>query len=253
MQSKNKISKTKLSLIMVLIICFTMLSVTFSKASATEVVLDYGIHYFTEEEILAFLAEDRQQLDSERMKIAREIVEIPDTEYDQAEVERMLARVANMDLYLLERLKNSSTNIYFTQRRITDFPAYSHLRGVTPRGWEGTGRTWDDIPGVGGNPVIVRIGHSDPGNLHGTVNLELHEIGHLVDLNIFRGLSNTSQFQEIWRKERYNLFNDPYFIDYSDEYFAEAFALYYLSEESRLEVKEKTPLTYNFFKEHFSG
>ncbi|WP_420535002.1 anthrax toxin lethal factor-related metalloendopeptidase, partial [Bacillus mycoides] len=45
--------------------------------------------------------------------------------------------------------------------------------------------TWDDVPGVGsdigGKPVMARIGFSERGKGHGSINLELHEIAHAID------------------------------------------------------------------------
>ena len=49
--------------------------------------------------------------------------------------------------------------------------------------------TWDDVPGMGGShTVFVKIGASDKGNGHGSVNLELHELAHSVDHIVYGDL-----------------------------------------------------------------
>ncbi|WP_407081821.1 anthrax toxin lethal factor-related metalloendopeptidase [Psychrobacillus antarcticus] len=125
------------------------------------------------------------------------------------------------------------------------------MRGVTPRGWESG--TWDDVPGLGGNPTIARIGYSDFNNGHGSKNLELHEIAHAIDIYVFDGISNSDEFKKILEKEMLSLMSShpyPNFIYhlYPEEYFAEAFAYYYLNNERKDELKQRAPLTYSFFQ-----
>jgi len=190
---------------------------------------------------------------SKRIGLVREVVKIPDAVYDATEVERMMRRVANIDLYLLDQIKAKDLEIVFTHEPITNLPYNEHLQGITPRGWEGLGKTWADIPGMGGSQrAIARIGHSEPGQSHGSVNLELHEIGHLVDYGVFDILSNSDEFQKNWSQEAPRMFNDFYFIGYSEEYFAEAFAYYYFNENTRSHLRARAPLTYDFFKKHFT-
>ena len=113
--------------------------------------------------------------------------------------------------------------------------------------------TWDDVPGAGGYDLpIARIGYSDPKpeNNHDTINLELHELAHTVD-NYISGsvddpISFSDEFVEIWREEVYDILPYDYFINYVEEYFAEVFAMYYLNEESKSELKENAIKTYNF-------
>jgi hypothetical protein len=120
---------------------------------------------------------------------------------------------------------------------------------MLPRGWEGTGKTWDDVPGVSGNPIAIRIGYSEPGKGHGAVNLELHETAHTVDSYLFNAVSSTKEFKDIWKKEANDLFGDnSYFLSYCDEYFAEAFAMFYLDNDHKFELSNRAPLTFKFIE-----
>ncbi len=132
---------------------------------------------------------------------------------------------------------------------MTEEPEYEQFKGVVPRGWEETGKTWDDVPGAGGQLIVARIGYSDPGEFHGSHNLELHEIGHQVDFVVFEmyGLDSTNEtFAQLTETEA-SLFSGAYY-KYDEEYFAEAFTMFYLSEETNKELKRKAPQVYEYFR-----
>ena len=113
-----------------------------------------------------------------------------------------------------------------------------------PRGWENTGFTWSDIPGVGGNPVIVRIGYSDKGMGHGSVNLELHETFHAIDRYVLDDRSEIPEFRALFREEAAGLFaGNRYEELFPEEYFAEVASIIYLYEKTRRTVRVKLPKT----------
>lgn len=182
-----------------------------------------------------------------------QFVKLPQSDYDADEVKKMMTRIARIPEKYLKDLVEKGNEVRLINHPLTDEPEYKHLKGQTPRGWEGTGKTWEDIPGIGGNPVIVRIGYSDFGEGHGTLSLELHEIAHVVDYSLFGNISNSDKFKEIVNKEVQQLIQghpnsaNMYYFEYPEEYFAEAFTYYYLSEEYRSELKQKAPLTFEFF------
>jgi Pro-Pro endopeptidase len=124
------------------------------------------------------------------------------------------------------------------------------LAGQTPRGYHSQ-ITWDEVPGIGGSEVVlVKIGNSEKGMGHGSVNLELHELAHSIDRLVFQSISKDKTFQFIWEEERGILFpGNSYFILHAEEYFAETFAMYYLNEETKEQLKKFAPQTYDFFKE----
>lgn len=176
-------------------------------------------------------------------------VELPNDAYNVAEAELMLSRIRKIPENYIEVMIKDGTRIRLINNPMTEEPEYEHLKGVVPRGWEETGRTWDDVPGAGGELIVARIGYSDPGDYHGSHNLELHEIGHQVDFVVFEMYdkhSATQAFADLTDKES-NLFQGAYY-DYDEEFFAEAFTMYYLNENTHNELKRKAPLVYNYFR-----
>jgi hypothetical protein len=185
--------------------------------------------------------------DSDLLKVMDELIVFQEKDYDQVEASKMIARLEKIPYSILEKLEDENINIILSNTNITEVKEYKHLKGVTPRGWEGTGRTWDDVPGAGGKPVVARIGYSEPGEAHSAINLELHETAHAIDAYVFNDISSTKEFKEIWKQEVNSVFgDDPYFVNYPEEYLAETFAMYYLNENVREVLRQKAPLTYKF-------
>jgi len=177
-------------------------------------------------------------------------VELPNDSYDVDEASEMLSRIEKVPENYVEVLVEQGTRIRLINNPMTEEPEYEHLKGVVPRGWEETGLTWDDVPGAGGKLIVARIGYSDPGDAHGSHNLELHEIGHQVDFVVFYEYgkdSATTEFATLTDQES-NLFEGAYY-EYDEEFFAEAFTMYYLNNETHNELKRKAPKVYAFFKD----
>lgn len=182
--------------------------------------------------------------------IMRIFVQRPSYAYDVDEVNRIVSRLSKIPVNYLRILAAQGVRFRPIHGKITDEPEYTYLRGVTPRGWEGTGKTWDDIVAIGGNPVVMRIGYSDMGLEHGSYNLELHETAHVIDTYVFSrfGFSSYDEaFRKIAQAEHFKLFpGDPYFA-FEEEFFAEAFTMYYLNPETRERVRTYAPITYELF------
>lgn len=186
--------------------------------------------------------------------IVDKLVVLPTSNYDSAEADEMMERIAKIPASLLNKLHDKGVKIKLVSGKITDEAEFAQYKGVTPRGWENTGLTWDDVPGVSSNNVIVRIGYSDKGNGHSSHNLELHETLHAVDRIALGEISATAEFQEIWKKEANNNYDgDGYVSVYPVEYFAEAASLYLFSEKTHEELKEDMPLTYDFMDKLFNN
>lgn len=169
-------------------------------------------------------------------------------EYDEKAAAEMKERIGTIHPLFLEVLAEKEVVIKLINFPLTDLPEYAYLKGEVPRGWEGTGLTWEDVPGAGGDPTVARIGKSDPNDPdsgHDDINLELHEIGHAVDEFVFDDISFSDEFVSIHEREKDGFLPDVYF-DFVEEYFAEAFAYYYLNEESRQVLLEKAPETKAF-------
>ncbi|MFD2114138.1 hypothetical protein ACFSTH_00025 [Paenibacillus yanchengensis] len=184
--------------------------------------------------------------------IIDKLVVLPKSKYNEQEANKMMERLNLIPTHILEKLYDNNVKIKLTNDIITKEPELSYLRGVTPRGWENTGLTWDDVPGVSEQIVVVRIGHSKKGKGHNSFNLEIHETMHAVDRLVFNGASSTAAFKEVFNKEaniKYK--NDGYVSVYPEEYFAEAASLYVYSDTTNSKLKESQPLTYKFFEDLF--
>ncbi|WP_372907827.1 anthrax toxin lethal factor-related metalloendopeptidase [Salinicoccus roseus] len=182
------------------------------------------------------------------------MVEVRDNDgsYDANEAQAMINRLARVDERILAHTNRAGVRIILMDQPLTELPEFEYLSGVTPRGWEGTGRTWDDVPGAGGYTTAARIGYSNPGNSHSTINLELHEYGHAVD-SYAAGftVSESQAFRDIMAQEKDNLFRDhqvPGYFNTPGEYFAETFAMYYLGGNAGARLAERAPQTYQFME-----
>lgn len=183
-----------------------------------------------------------------------DIAVLPQGDYKQGEADKMLGRLSQIPSTLLQGLKDQGVKIKLVNGKITDEPEFAQYKGVTPRGWENTGLTWDDVPGVSSNVVIVRIGYSNKGKGHNGQNLELHETFHAIDRLVLNNVSSSPEFLDVWKKEANNEYEgDGYVSVYSTEYFAETATLYFYSEETRNHLKEAMPLTYDFLDKLFAN
>lgn len=188
----------------------------------------------------------RKLLDCNQECLVDEITVLPQEKYDINAVAKIKNHLKALPESILVHLISSDIHILLVNGPITETKEYSHLKGVVPRGWEGTNKTWDDVPGIGGSKVVViRIGYSEKGSGHGSINLELHELAHSIDGILKNNLSSSAAFQSIWKREKDKLFpGEAYFINYPEEYFAEAFALFYCDNDSKKRLKRWAPLTY---------
>ncbi|OCA90848.1 toxin [Bacillus sp. FJAT-27225] len=190
-----------------------------------------------------------QQLENSDRDILAETILLPEDSFDTVEAAEMIRRIAKLPQPLLNRIDEEGIRVRLFEGNLTDNPTASHLKGKTPRGYT-NGATWDSVPGIGGAEIVlVKIGASEKGKGHGSINLELHELAHSIDHLVYKDFSDQDSFQAIWKKERTELFpGRDYFIIYPEEYFAEAFAYYYFSAESNAFLKSTAPLTYELIK-----
>ncbi|MEW9049931.1 MAG: toxin [Neobacillus sp.] len=177
------------------------------------------------------------------------IVLLPKNSFNQQEAASIINRIGTLPESVLTNLSNENIILKLFTGNLTDNPTARHLTGIVPRGYP-DGRTWDDVPGIGGSKVVlVKIGSSAKGQGHSSINLELHEMAHSIDRYLYNNISQEPEFKRIWEEERGNLFpGNAYFIMHSEEYFAETFAMYYFSEETMLQLRSKAPRTYQLIK-----
>lgn len=182
------------------------------------------------------------------------IVVLPKGDYNETEATAMMERLAKIPAALLKGLDAKGVKVKLVNGKITDDPEFAQYKGVTPRGWESTGLTWDDVPGVSTNNVIVSIGHSKKGKGHNSYNLELHETLHAVDRIVLNEISATAEFKEVWKKEANVKYKDDGYVSvYPTEYFAEVATLYLYNDKTRDGLKKDMPLTYDFLDKLFTN
>lgn len=177
------------------------------------------------------------------------IIILPDNKEDWNAAEEIITRISSLPDSLLKKIAASGIRVRLFTGQLTDQPEAAHLKGVMPRGYTNT--TWDDVPGMGGGrTVYVKVGCSDIGMGHDSVNLELHELAHSIDSIVLSNRSHSGLFEPIWQAEANQLFpGRDYFLHHPEEYFAEAFTLYFYHAETRKKLYEEAPMTYEFFKQ----
>ena len=107
-----------------------------------------------------------------------------------ADLEAVAANAAFLPAYLLQRFERIGVRIVACRGSVTDFER--DLRGVVPRGWDRTGKTWDDVPGAffpDRKRVVIatiaagadRAVPTKASRLHGSADLVVHESMHGYD------------------------------------------------------------------------
>jgi Pro-Pro endopeptidase len=187
--------------------------------------------------------------DETSLQQLNEIILLPKSIFDEKAAAGIINRMANLPETLLEKINEEDITLKLFTGKLTDNQTASYLAGQIPRGYNSQ-TTWDEVPGIGGSQVVlVKIGSSEKGKGHGSVNLELHEMAHSIDSLVFENISKDKVFQLIWEEERGILFpGNSYFILHAEEYFAETFAMYYLNDETKLQLKKLAPQTYDFIQ-----
>lgn len=138
----------------------------------------------TESESFAEAATDSAPLDRARRLC------ITGGDGNAADLEAVTHEAALLPAFVLQRFERKKIRIVACRESVTDFER--DLRGVVPRGWENTGRTWDDVPGTyldaRKRVVIATIGDDQvravptrESGRHGSANLTVHESLHGFD------------------------------------------------------------------------
>ncbi|MEH7013047.1 toxin [Neobacillus niacini] len=216
-----------------------MSMITTSKASFDSITLG---EYPRNSELYQFINNDTS------LQYLDQMIILPNSLFDEKAAAGIINRMANLPETLLEKINQNDITLKLFTGNLTDNRTARYLAGQIPRGYH-TQTTWDEVPGIGGSQVVlVKIGHSEKGKGHGSVNLELHEMAHSVDKLVFQNVSKNKEFQLIWEEERGILFpGNSYFILHAEEYFAETFAMYYLNNETKEILRKNVPKTFEFF------
>jgi hypothetical protein len=111
------------------------------------------------------------------------------------DVAAVIARANALPAYVIEHFIDRRIRIVACREAVTDFER--DLRGVVPRGWERTGRTWDSVPGsyFDDRKRVVIATIASPGDgarvvpdkssgRHGSDDLVVHESLHGYDYSL---------------------------------------------------------------------
>ena len=179
--------------------------------------------------------------------LLKEMVVLPEHDFDQAEASNMIKRLDLLPRSILSKAYHQHIKIILFDGSLTDIESASHLKGRVPRGYPET-VLWDDLPGIGGSRnVLVKIGCSDKGSGHGSINLEYHELAHSLQQLVYNNERADAQITRSWEKEAASLFpGKDYFMHYKEEFFAESFAYFFYSAQTRAELKKSAPVMYEY-------
>jgi hypothetical protein len=115
------------------------------------------------------------------------------------------SQAAILPPFVARRFRKKAVRIIACRQSITDFE--TDYRGEVPRGWEKTGRTWDDVPGAylpkRNRVVIATIATADgrqvpdrTSGLHGSRSLVVHESLHGFDYSGGHAALRDRRFQD---------------------------------------------------------
>ncbi|MGP7815971.1 anthrax toxin lethal factor-related metalloendopeptidase [Niallia sp. 01092] len=196
-----------------------------------------------------FLSPLKKELSSDAQKNLENMILLPASTFDEQEAAAIINRLNKLPATLIKKIIDKGIKVKLYTGKLTDNPTAKNLAGVIPRGYQSK-KTWDNVPGIGGGQIVlVKIGASEKGNGHGSVNLEYHELAHSIDSKVLNHYSKKRAYLNIWNKEKWVLFpNRPYFHLYAEEYFAETFAMFYTGGLEKERLKTVAPLTYEFIK-----
>jgi len=228
------------TIVSVLIAGLFLSSITTSQASGAGVLLgDYSANSLLYQSLKV----------NQSLSLLDQIIVLPKQSFDQKEAAEIINRMDSIPDSILEKIINNGISMKLFTGKLTDNPTASHLKGKIPRGYTNN-VTWDDVPGIGGSKVVlVKIGASDKGQGHGSINLELHELAHSIDHYVFNEISGSKEFMNLLENEHEQLFPGNSYFQYPEEYFAETFAMYFLNSDSKELLRMKAPKTFQFMKQ----
>ncbi|GIN40379.1 anthrax toxin lethal factor-related metalloendopeptidase [Heyndrickxia oleronia] len=190
-----------------------------------------------------------QTLSLKSGKQLKNIIILPNHKnYNYGEVKKIISRLDHLPSSMLNRAMLAGIKVKLFDGKLTDNPSAAFLKGITPRGYQDRSITWDKVPGIGGSQIVlVKIGSSEQGMGHGSVNLELHEMAHSLERFLYSSNDKKRNFKYIWKEEAPLLFpHTQYFLTYPEEYFAETFAMYYYNKVTKNELRRLAPSTYTY-------
>lgn len=175
------------------------------------------------------------------------IIILPEESFDHVEGAAIIERLNQLPSSLLKKVQSSGIKVKLFTGKLTDNKTAQKFTGIIPRGYTSQ-KTWDDVPGIGGGKVVlVKIGASEKGKGHSSINLEFHELAHSIDYKVLNNASKTEAYRLVWNEEKGKLFpKRQYFLQYAEEYFAETFAMFYIGGKEKEKLLQLAPKTYHY-------
>jgi Pro-Pro endopeptidase len=167
---------------------------------------------------------------------------------------RHLNELALLPEEMLATFRERGMFIALTGGTVVNFAEFRSLRGTAPRGWEGTGLTWDSVPGTGNAKGVYLGDSSRPNNAW---SLAIHEATHAVDLSV--GFSKRSTaLQRLYREElaRAPVVGDgnaAYRRSNIEEFLAVAVDELRCSTKTRTNLQVRYPAMYSYLSSSFEG
>ncbi len=155
---------------------------------------------------------------------------------------------------MLATFRERSMFIALTGGTVVNFSEFRALRGTSPRGWEGTGLTWDSVPGTGNAKGVYLGDSSRPNNAW---SLAIHEATHSVDLAV--GFSRRStELQRLYREELARAAvvgdtNAAYRRSNIEEFLAVAVDELRCSTKTRTNLQRRYPAMYRYLSSSFEA
>jgi|GEM_PF-692286 len=182
--------------------------------------------------------------------VVKELILLPNSDFPEKEAIKMIKNIQKVDDDILLLAAEESIQVKLFTGSLTNINGLKGLKNIKPRGYGENDPNWDVVPGMSEDRVVyAKIGHSEFGKGHGSICLELHEFAHAIDRYVFHYVRFDPVFINIWKQEVDFLFPfNNYFLQFPEEYFAEAFAMYYYDKNSKDVLSEIAPLTFKYIQ-----
>ena len=172
----------------------------------------------------------------------RVVESVSGTSVSRDQINYVNAQVAKVPAKAMEIVAKAGSRLEIVGgSSVTDHPDNAHMKGIAPRGWESTGKTWDDVPGMGaskpGSATIISARAMLDPQAHGSANLVLHEHAHTIDLFARNERNDPLSRQDDWSKiHQSQKWSSSYEKKFPEEAWAESFAKMYNGERTRKEL-----------------
>lgn len=186
-----------------------------------------------------------------KSELSRNKIILVSDNVDERDLEDFMKEFAKFPIHLNQEIIKKGGSIHLIHGNgVSDDPSWKSGAQTFD------GRGWENVPGGGGVPRIRRPTRIVVNRLydgHGSINLFLHEQAHTLDYTYKdKGVSNSQVWKDLMTKnENINSYLRKcgrYCNENENERFAELFAIYHHSAESRAEMIQMLPEVADYFR-----